>query len=138
MIKKFCLAWEKNKDKLEEHLRTTPQGEYPDYGHLVKLIFDIVINPERNFGKYDTENIVEIDDGDYQGALIFILHPITYQPYVSDYVYTSVYYGSCSHCDTLLSINDYSNDLPSDEQVKDYMILCLHLLENCHFMSDEY
>lgn len=136
MIKDFCFAWEKNKDKLKEHLRTTPQGNYFSYGDLVKLIFDIVINPdEKKHDRYDTKNIVSIDDGAYQGTLIFILHRDTYQPDVSDYVFTSVYYGSCSGCDTLFSINGYESGLPSDEQVEDYMTLCLHLLEHCKFLG---
>lgn len=137
MIKEFCLAWWKNKDKLEEYLRTTPQSEYGSYEDLVKLIFDVVINPEEKHFKYDTENIRSIDDGNYQGTLIFILHRDIYQPDVSDYVFTSVYYGSCSGCDTLLSISGYEDDIPSEGQVEDYMTLCLHLLEHCHFMGGE-
>lgn len=138
MIKEFCLAWEKNKDKLEEYLRTTPQSEYGSYKDLVRSIFNIVINTdERIYDQYDTENIVSIDDGDYQGTLIFILHRDTYYPDVSDYVFTSVDYGSCSGCDTLLSISGYEDDIPSDEQVEDYMTLCLHLLEHCKFMGGE-
>ena len=77
MIKEFCLAWEKNKDKLEEYFKNTRQDKYDEYRSLVGLLFDIVINPE--FGgwdnnKFDTKNILKIDDGDYQGTEIFILH----------------------------------------------------------------
>lgn len=136
MIKEFCLAWEKNKNKLEEYLRTTPQSEYGSYKDLVRLIFNIVINTnERIYDQYDTENIVSIDNGDYQGTLIFILHRENYQLGLSGYVFTSVDYGSCSGCDTLLSISGYEDGLPSDEQVEDYMTLCLHLLERCKFMD---
>lgn len=139
MIKEFCLAWEKNKDKLKKYLRTTPQGNYSSYEALVKLIFKIVINPdERIYERYDTKNIVSIDDGDHQGTLIFILHRDAYQPDLSDYVFTSVDYGSCSGCDTLLFISEYEDGLPSDEQVEDYMTLCLHLLEHCKFMVGKY
>jgi hypothetical protein len=140
MIKEFCLAWEKNKDKLEEYFRTTKQDEYDEYKTLVGLLFDIVVNPE--FGdwdnnKFDTKNILEIDDGDYQGTEIFILHKNVYQPYIEDYVYTSTYYGSCSGCDTLMGISEYDDGLPSESQVNDYMDLCLHLLQKCHYMIDE-
>lgn len=140
MIKEFCLAWEKNKDKLEEYFRTTKQDEYDEYKTLVGLLFDIVVNPE--FGdwdnnKFDTKNILEIDDGDYQGTEIFILHKNVYQPYIEDYVYTSTYYGSCSGCDTLMRISEYDDGLPSESQVNDYMDLCLHLLQKCHYMIDE-
>ena len=140
MIKEFCLAWEKNKGKLEEYFRTTPQSEYDSYELLVRRLFDIVINPsiENDYYGFDTKNFLVIDDGDYQGTQIFILHIDTYQPSVEDYVYTNTYYGSCSVCDTLLSINEngYSSELPDEEQVKDYMRLCLHLLQRCNFMID--
>ena len=108
MIKEFCLAWEKNKDKLEEYFRKARQEEYGNYEDLVKLLFDIVINPsiECDHYRFDTENILVIDDGDYQGTQVFILHRDQYQPSVEDYVYTNTYYGSCSGCDTLLSINE--------------------------------
>lgn len=139
MIKEFCLAWEKNKDKLEEYFRTTKQDEYGNYEDLVKLLFDIVINPsiESDYYRFDTKNILEIDDGDYQGTEIFILHKNVYQPYIEDYVYTSTYYGSCSGCDTLMGISEYDDGLPSESQVNDYMDLCLHLLQKCHYMIDE-
>lgn len=139
MIKEFCLAWEKNKDKLEEYFRKTRQEEYGNYEDLVKLLFDIVINPSIECDHYrlDTENILVIDDGDYQGTQVFILHRDQYQPSVEDYVYTNTYYGSCSGCDTLLSINEYEDELPSESQVNDYMDLCLHLLQRCHYMIDE-
>lgn len=139
MIKEFCLAWEKNKDKLEEYFRTTKQDEYGNYEDLVKLLFDIVINPsiESDYYRFDTENILVIDDGDYQGTQVFILHRDQYQPSVEDYVYTNTYYGSCSYCDTLLGISGCSDELPSESQVNDYMDLCLHLLQKCHYMIDE-
>ncbi len=139
MIKEFCLAWEKNKDKLEEYFRKTRQEEYGNYEDLVKLLFDIVINPsiESDYYRFDTENILVIDDGDYQGTQVFILHRDQYRPSVEDYVYTNTYYGSCSCCDTLLGISGCSDELPSESQVNDYMDLCLHLLQKCHYMIDK-
>ena len=101
------------------------------------MLFDIVINPsiECDHYRFDTENILVIDD--YQGTQVFILHREQYQPSVEDYVYTNTYYGSCSGCDTLLSINEYEDGLPSESQINDYMDLCLHLLQRCHYMIDE-
>lgn len=147
MIKAYIDYWNKDSDKLEEYFKTHKQSEYYRYEDLVKLVFDIIVNPNCNgissheTFAYDTENILIIDDGDYQGTLIFVLHENTYQPSVIDYVYTSVCYGSCSYCDTLQGIQDMEDDygvgFPTDEQVKDYMTLCLHLLENCHYMMEE-
>lgn len=139
MIKQFIEAWNENKGDLEEYFRTHIQSEYDNYKALVIKIFDIVINPYLfECYKYDTEKITEIDDGHYQGTQIFLLHRATYQPSVEDYVYTHTYYGSCNGCDTLLSIQDWGYDcFPSDNQVKDYMALCLHLIEKCRFMAGE-
>ena len=143
MIVEFVNAWEQNKEKLEEYFRTHKQTEYcHDYENLVKLLFDIVINsgievdPIWTYNnKFDTDEITVIDNGDYQGTLIFILHKNTYQPDVSEHLYTHVNYGSCSGCDTLQAIHMYDYDkYPTEEQVQDYMMLCLHLLQNCHFM----
>lgn len=139
MVKEFCLAWGKNKGELEEYFRTTKQGEYSDYEDLVKLLFDIVINPsiKNSYKRFDTENILVIDDGDYQGTLVFVLHRDHCQPSIEDYVYTNVCYGSCSYCDTLQGIHGYEYGLPDEQQVEDYMELCLHLLQRCNFMIDK-
>lgn len=146
MIKEFVQAWDKNKDALRDYIKTHKQEEYCSYIDLVKLLFDIVINPEVEdrrgsddfifWSRFDTEHIHEIDDGDYQGSRIFLLHENAYQPSPGEYVYTSVYYGSCSGCDTLLAISEYGDGIPDDGQVDDYMTLCLHLLQKCHTMNE--
>lgn len=139
MIKDFCLAWEKNKDKLEKYFKSNKQNMYSDYKDLVKLLFDIVINPEikDDYSKYNTKSIQIIDDGGYWGTLIFILHRDTCEPYINDYVYTNSCYGSCTYCDTLADIHKYEYDtLPNEQQIRDYMSLCLHLLQRCNLMLD--
>ena len=135
MIEEFLRYWDKSKENLERYLIKTEQRNYVSCDSRVKLLFEIVINPNVE-EKFDTRNIVVIDDGEYQGTQIFILHKETYQPDISDYVYTNTFYGSCAGCDTLLAIADYTDECPSDEQVKDYMTLCLHLLQKCRFMED--
>lgn len=144
MITEFVLAWEKNKKNLETYLRNHKQSEYSEYKDLVKLLFGIVINPEieRNYycsdTTFDTGDLLVIDDGDYQGTQVFVLHKDRYQPSVDDYVYTNVYYGSCSGCDTLQNIQRYDYDkCPSETQLKEYMTLCMHLLQKCKWMYDE-
>lgn len=57
MVKEFCLAWEKNKEKLEEYFRTTPQSEYDSYELLVRRLFDIVINPSIENDYYGFDKI---------------------------------------------------------------------------------
>lgn len=138
MIKEFVNAWNKNKDKLREYFETHEQIEYVDYGKLVNLILDLVVNPEIDYGEWI--NVRELDDGHYQGTLVFIFHRKTYQPSISDYAFTYVDYGSCSGCDTLQRIWSYHHGLPSEQQVKDYMTLCLHIIQRCKLMyeQDEY
>lgn len=137
MIKEFIEKWDKYKNELEEYFKTNKQLEYSSYELIVKALFDIIINKDEE-DKFDTENITVIDDEDYQGTQIFILHKDWYQPSVEDYVYTNTYYGSCSGCDTLLAIQDWDlEELPSEEQIKEYMTLALHLLQKCKYMIDE-
>lgn len=143
MIKEFVAAWDKNKDKLREYIATHDEAKLGSYLDLVKLLFDVVINPEvakatedgwyKKYLTYQTDKILVIDDCRYQGCMLFILHKNFDDPGVSDYVYTSVYYGSCSYCDTLQGIWDRNwGGAPDEQQINDLMTLCLHLLQNCH------
>lgn len=138
MLIEFIRAWDANKKKLENYFRTHEQDRYDSYETLVKLLFNIVINPfiESDYNRFNTD-ITVLDHGGYQGTQIFILHRYCCQPSVTDYVYTSVYYGSCPGCDTLSGISAYNDGLPDEEQIKDYMSLCLHLLQRCSYLKDE-
>lgn len=139
MIKEFVEKWEKYKNELEEYFRNNMQKEYATYQDIVELLFEIIINRDidDDWDKFDTDNIIVIDDGDYQGTQIFILHQNSYQPSIEEYVYTNTYYGSCSGCDTLLGIQSYDlEELPNEEQIKDYMFLSLHLLQRCNYMEE--
>lgn len=134
MIKEFSEKWDKYKGDLEKYFRNTKQTEYNKYGTIVKVLFKIVINRE---GKvFDIERMTIIDDGDYQGTKIFIIPLDTYQPTINDYVVTNTYYGSCSGCDTLQAINKYEDELPNERQVKEYMVLALHLLQKCKWIEE--
>ena len=129
MIKKFVEAFEMKKDELKKYLEETPQSKYSRYFDLVKLLV------EKVFIEYNAESITEIDDGYFQGTLLFLVPEKTYQPSVDEYIFTYVYYGSCSGCDTLQGIHQYSDGLPDDEQVKDYMTLLLHIVQNIQYLS---
>lgn len=133
MIPEFINAWDKNKSILEDYFKSHKQIEYSSYVGLVKIVMHVVLNPYfiEEFGyRYDTENVTIIDDGNYQGTQIFVFHKDVYQPGVGDYVFTSSYYGSCSLCDTMEGIRDLSDsDLPSEEQVREYMTLALHQIQ---------
>lgn len=135
MIKEFVSAWETSKEELKIHIENHMHDMYmADYKDLVKLLFDVIINPNID-GNYVTDDMTVIDDGDYQGTLIFILHDSGYQPCIEDYVYTSVCYGSCSCCDILQGIQ--YDDASDEEKVSDYMTLMLHLIQHCNRMIDQ-
>ena len=129
MIKKVITQWEENKHKLEEYFKTTPQDEYSEYEDIVKKIFELCITEATDYTDWDINRMTVIDDGDYQGTQIFIIPTDSYQPTVENYIMTDTYYGSCSGCDTLLSIGEYSNDLPTEQQIKEYMTIALHLVQ---------
>lgn len=139
MIKKFVEKWNRYKENLENYFRNTKQEEYQDYKDIVKALFKNVINQGETYhwNKFNIEEMTLIDDGDYQGTQIFIIPLDTYQPNIEDYVVTNTYYGSCSGCDTLLAINEFSSGLPSEEQIHDYMMLALHLLQKCKWLEEE-
>lgn len=134
---KYCLEqWEKNKVVLEKDIRKDKNlsGYYGEetagYLYLVKIVLN-------NYSEYvwDFDRIVEIDDGDYQGTLLYVIPQKTFQPSEYDYLMTYVGYGSCGGCDPLMGIKDlgYSStkeDYPTEEQVKDYMVLMKDILTN--------
>lgn len=132
MIVEFVNQWYKNKDNLEAALKKEKDFGL-EYVDLVSMLIREVINPGQTKWDYilDLENLQELDHGEYQGTKIFIIPVRTYQPDTGDYFFTHNFYGSCSGCDTLLSIWDWDSDGTLKEgQVDKLMSLCLHLLQN--------
>ena len=131
MIKEFVDSWYKNYPVLENALRL----EHPEsYTELVNMVIGHIINPEEKYGMPDRKNMTVVDNGDYQGTLVYVIPEIGYQP--SDYWYVRVYYGSCSGCDTLQAIRDYGYDKPTEKQVNEYMTLALHIVQRMKKMDD--
>ena len=129
MIPKFVEKYEANKAKLEAAFR----AKHPEsYGAIVKAVIEILHDNE--YGTPDPERITEIDHGEYQGTLVYVIGDGGYQP--SDYWFVKVGYGSCSGCDTLKGIRQYEDDPPTAEQVKDYMTLALHIVQGLKSMND--
>lgn len=118
---------------MEKHqdLETILKSGHPsDYEDLVKTVVSVITNEENDL---DPERIHKIDDGDYQGTLVFIIGAKGYQP--NDYWYVQVFYGSCSGCDTLQSIRDWEDISPTDTQVRDYMSLALNIVQEIRKME---
>lgn len=124
MIEAAVKAWELNKHKIEDALKLKHPEEYKD---LVKLVIqnitdDYEFNP-------DPERIHEINDGSYSGILLFIIGDKGYSS--DEYWYVSIYYGSCSGCDTLEAIKMEGSwgEAPNEQQIKSYMTLALHIVQ---------
>jgi len=126
---KFVKQWEDNKHLIRQYFETTKQTEFSSYSTIVEKLFELVIEG------FDTEKMTTIDNGHYQGTLLFIIPRDTYQPSVDDYVVTHVYYGSCSGCDTLQAICRYEDGLPDESQVSEYMTLALHLVQHLRYLA---
>lgn len=135
MIPALLTQWEKNKNNLETYFKTTKQEEYSSYEEILKKLFDLCFRETDEYCGFDLSKMTVIDDGHFQGTQIFIIPKNIYQPSVSDYVTTNTYYGSCSGCDTLQGICYYGDDLPTDDQVKDYMTISLHLVQKLKWLE---
>lgn len=131
MIKYCYNKWNANKEKLRSWLKSTENLNSCDYKDLVKAVVAYILNDGTNY-TWNEDEITEIDNGEYQGTLLFLIPMETYQPNEYEYIMTYVNYGSCSGCDTLQYIQslDYGEKYPTDEQVVDFMQLCEDIVCN--------
>ena len=130
MLKIVVEKWWKNKNKLEAAYRFKTGWNSCSYLDIVKETINSILNDNDGYTKWDIEHITEIDNGDYQGTLLYLIPENTYQPSSDEYLMTYVYYGSCSGCDTLQAIQEWSEGPLKEDQIKEFMMLSLHLLEN--------
>jgi len=121
-------------DAKREELRAQFKACRPDnYAALVRTVVEAIQGEYGSEQSLDPERIHEIDDGDYQGTLLFVIAAQGYQP--STYYAAAVSYGSCSGCDTLQSIGEYSEEPPTDAQANEYLTLALHVVQNLKEVS---
>lgn len=120
---KYCLRkWDENKKKLEDSLRNDSNLNDCDYKYLVQKVVDIILNTNEK-DPWDSEEISEIDDGEYAGTLLYLIPRKMYTPSEYDYLMTYVGYGSCSGSDTLKGIQDDIRNEISEESLEDFMTL---------------
>lgn len=122
MIQQFIDRFFINEDIIRENIA---QKHFRSYDELVKVVVEGITDD--SYDAIDPDRIHCIDDGDYQGTLLFVIAAKGYQP--NKYWAVKVYYGSCSGCDTLQSISDYSDQPPNEQQIKDYMALALNIVQ---------
>ncbi len=137
MIQKFTEVWEENKQELKKKYGDVhPQN----YSEIVADVIGLISENAQNISGHpipDPKRIHVIDDGDYQGTKVYVIGEDGYQP--SSYFYVRVHYGSCSGCDTLLSIRGSmlrGENEPNDEQQAGYMRLALHIFQSLKQMSE--
>lgn len=135
MIKIMRDGWLKNRNNLRSEIEQLNPHNI-DYGDLVKMVFDIIYNgnsDEPLYNLLDTNRITKIDNGDYQGTLLYIIPFNTYQPSAGEYLMTYIEYGSCSVCDTLqriTNLSSWSDTRLKITQVDDLLSLCKDIVMN--------
>lgn len=127
MIQTFVDRFMENKDDIRAEIA---KAHIRSYDELVRIVIENITDDDDDDDdghNPDPSRIHCIDDGDYQGTLVFIIAAKGYHP--NRYWATKVYYGSCSACDTLQRIAGYSDQPPTIEQIEDYMSLALHIVQ---------
>lgn len=132
MIEQAVKNWEERKEQIRQSLAE----KHPEnYKELVKTVISVISDDSYDGFDADPDRIHEIDDGHYQGTLVYVIAEKGYQP--SDYYYVKVYYGSCSGCDTLQAICSYDDDPPKPEQIDQYMQLALNIVQGLKKMGED-
>ena len=136
MIQEFVQIWDKYKGEIEDQFREDHPGSY---GDIVEAVITMLHkHSENEYCKPDPKKIHLIDDGYYQGTLLFVIPEDGYQPH--EYWYVRVWYGSCSGCDTLERIRSEGwydeNEAVKEKQVKEYMMLALNVLQELKKMGE--
>ena len=135
MIDRYVEIYNTEKQVLRKRLKNLVQQNtnecdeytYFEYGALVTCLVEFLNSFNDGYEsapQLDPGRITEIDHGEYQGTLVYVIGATGYQP--DEYVVTKVHYGSCSGCDTLKSICE-END--PEVQLDDLLVLCLHLIQ---------
>jgi hypothetical protein len=130
MIQKIVDAWMSN----EASARAAFAAKHPEeYKDIVRVVVETLCLTMGKYNRPDPERIHEIDDGDYQGTLVYVIAEAGGQP--SRYWYARVGYGSCSGCDTLQSLRGWEDGPPTPKQVNGYMTLALHIVQGMREMG---
>jgi hypothetical protein len=131
MIRKFIDKFMAHKDELEKEFKEKHPEKYKD---IVQTVIKFIAG-DNDYVVPDPERVHLIDDGDSRGILVFVIGAKGCQP--DDYWYVKVGYGTCPACDTLELLKGCSSGPPTDEQVKGYMTLALHIVQGLKKMGGE-
>lgn len=132
MIQEYVDAYMANKDWLAKQL----SQKHPEwYGDLVKLVVQTTAKCKNPL---DPEAVTEIVGGHHEGSLLYILQEKGY--WSDNFYHVMISYGSCSGCDTLEAIynENWQAKTPDENQVKQYMTLCLHIVQKIKKLEADY
>ena len=128
MITRFTDKVINKREEIKSYFSTA----FPSYESILKKVIEVISDGE-DYETPDPERIHRIDDGDYQGTLLFVIAEKGYQP--SNYWSVFVYYGSCSGCDTLQGIEmDWETD--KKNAVDQLYTIALNMAQNLKSMND--
>lgn len=129
MIQKFVDRFIEGKETLAEKWCTEAPNNYET---MLADIITIIQSPEEYpwADNPDSKRIHTIDDGDYQGTLLFVIGAEGNQP--GTYWYTQVDYGSCSGCDALEGARGYGDT----SNINELMSIALNIVQSIRLMYD--
>ena len=123
MIIEFIDRFQEIKPRLLEQFSKEEPESYEDiFKQTIKMMFS---DSDYDSETPDFERITVIDDGDYQGTLVFVVAAQGYQP--NDYWATRVFYGSCSECDTFQRYCTYGGN--PEDSAPEMVTMALHMIE---------
>lgn len=114
--------------------RLEAMKHWPEYKQLVQVLVEEVLDDDGDLLEDRPScRITEINHGQCQGVLIYVIGYGGYQPTGAWYV--RVGYGSCSGCDTLEYL--YRSDHTTEQILDGLMTLSLHFFQQLKSMEGE-
>lgn len=131
MIKIMKELWNKHEKELLERLAKRTDVHQMEYVDLVHLTFETIFNGDDREVKLNLKEMTEIDNGNYQGTMLYLIPFKTYQPAEYEYLMTYVRYGSCSGCDALQAAKSWCDEGPlTGKELKAVMAICKDIVCN--------
>jgi len=140
MIKEFTDKWQERKHVTREWLiskmanRKFAFYQEPLYKEVVQMLMTDVLEIKK-------VEISEFPTDKYSGDQLYIIceYNEDYNSEISKIYHTHNYYGSCYGCDTLeRCFYDYGEDNKREQSIKDFMTLCLHLIQRMQLFGFDY
>ena len=112
-----------------ESLRAVFARRHPErYKQIVEMVIATIAKDEYGEHTLDPSRIYEItNETTCTSDTLFVIAGDCFTSFWA----VKIFYGTCAECDILAGIRDYDEDedKPSEEQVKDYMTLALHIVQ---------